>query len=161
MIADSGAALGFCPPPLADGMRQTGVRVLAEIPDTASAPAFFPPVDDDAAALILYTSGSTGRPKGAVHSQRSLLVTGELCTQDFERTFGDDLKPRGLLMTPLMHASGLYVLLGSIRLGEPCVLLPVFDPAAALDALERFRCTLTLAMPAMMQSPRGAGAATS
>jgi acyl-CoA synthetase (AMP-forming)/AMP-acid ligase II len=43
------------------------------------------------------------------------------------------------------------MLLGSMRLGEPCVLLPVFDPAAALDALEQFRCTLTLALPAMMQ----------
>ena len=54
-------------------------------------------------------------------------------------------------MTPLMHASGLYVLLGSMRLAEPCVLLPMFDPASALDAIERFRCTLTLALPAMMQ----------
>jgi long-chain acyl-CoA synthetase len=108
-------------------------------------------VPDEAPALILYTSGSTGRPKGAVHTHRSLLVTGELCTQDFEETFRDVVKPRGLVMTPLMHASGLYVLLASIRLGEPCVLLPTFDPAAILDALERYRCTITLALPAMMQ----------
>ena len=151
VVENSGASLCFCHAALADGMRQTGVRVLTELPAFAAATAALPPPDDEAPALILYTSGSTGRPKGAVHSQRSLLVTGELCTQDFEDTFRDVVKPRGLLMTPLMHASGLYVLLSSARLGEPCVLLPMFDPAAALDAIERFRCTLTLALPAMMQ----------
>ena len=151
VIENSGASLCFAPPALAGAMRQTGVRVLTELPASPGAPAPLPPVDDESPALILYTSGSTGRPKGAVHTQRSLLVTGELCTQDFEDTFGDVAKPRALLMTPLMHSSGLYVLLGSMRLGEPCVLLPVFDPAAALDTLERFRCTLTLALPAMMQ----------
>jgi long-chain acyl-CoA synthetase len=151
VVQNSGASLCFTPPALADAMRQTGVRVLTELPAGGAAPATLPPVDDESPALILYTSGSTGRPKGAVHSQRSLLVTGELCTQGFEDAFGGVTKPRALLMTPLMHASGLYVLLGSIRLGEPCVLLPTFDPAAALDTLERFRCTLTLALPAMMQ----------
>jgi long-chain acyl-CoA synthetase len=151
VMENSGASLCFAPQALADTIRQTGMRVVTELPASAAAPAALPPVDDESPALILYTSGSTGRPKGAVHTHQSLLVTGELCTQNFEETFGDVARPRGLLMTPLMHASGLYVLLGSIRLGEPCVLLPVFDPAAALDALERFRCTLTLALPAMMQ----------
>jgi long-chain acyl-CoA synthetase len=150
VVQNSEALLCFTPPALADAMRQTGVRVLTELPSNLEAPATLGRVDDEAPALILYTSGSTGRPKGAVHSQRSLLVTGELCTQAFEDAFGEATKPRPLLMTPLMHASGLYVLLASIRIGEPCVLLPTFDPAAALDTLEQFRCTLTLALPAMM-----------
>jgi long-chain acyl-CoA synthetase len=151
VIENCGASLCFAHPALAEAMRHTGVRVLTALPAVDAGPATFPPVDAEAPALILYTSGSTGRPKGAVHSQRSLLVTSELCTRDFEETFGHDSKPRFMLMTPLMHSSGLYVLLSSIRLEEPCVLLPTFDPAAALDALERFRCTLTLALPAMMQ----------
>ncbi len=151
IVENSGAALCFSHPALADAVRTTGIRVLTELPACAAAASTGPPVPDEAPALILYTSGSTGRPKGAVHTHRSLLVTGELCTQDFEETFRDVAKPRGLVMTPLMHASGLYVLLASIRLGEPCVLLPTFDPAATLDALERYRCTITLALPAMMQ----------
>jgi long-chain acyl-CoA synthetase len=41
--------------------------------------------------------------------------------------------------------------LSAIRLGQPAVLLPAFDPAAALDAIERFRCTFALGLPALLQ----------
>ena len=132
VIEHSGASLCFTPQPFAEPMRQTGVRVLTDLPVTAVAATALPPVDDEAPALILYTSGSTGRPKGAVLTQRSLVLTGELCTQAFEDTFGESVKPRLLLMTPLMHSSGVNVLLGTLRLGESCVQLPIFDPGAAL-----------------------------
>lgn len=152
VLEHSGASLCFAPPTLAGPVEAAGVPLFTELPSLDAVPGVGGPVvDPQMPALIMYTSGSTGRPKGAVLSQGALVRTGELCTQDFERTFGDLAKPRGLLMTPLMHSSGLYVLLGSVRLGEPCVLLPAFDPAAALDALERYECTLTLALPAMMQ----------
>lgn len=151
ILEHSGASLCFVFPTLADAARATGARVLTELPAAEAAVAALPPIDSVSPALLLYTSGSTGRPKGAVLSHRSLLATGEFCTQGFEETFGESAPLRPLLMTPLMHSSGLYVLLGALRLGESCVLLPMFDPAAALDALERFRCTLTLALPAMMQ----------
>lgn len=152
VLEHCGASLCFAPQALAGPVEAAGVPLFTALPALDAVPAIaLPQADVEMPALIMYTSGSTGRPKGAVLSQGALVHTGELCTQDFERTFGDLAKPRGLLMTPLMHSSGLYVLLGSVRLGEPCVLLPAFDPAAALDALERYECTLTLALPAMMQ----------
>lgn len=151
VMQNAGAALCFAHPALAGAVRQSGIRTLDAIPDS-SAPKHppVPPTDPDTPGLILYTSGSTGRPKGAVLSQRSLVATGELCAAIVEG-FGTDLKARGLLMTPLMHSSGLFVLLSSLQRGEPCVLLPAFDPAAVLDAVERYRCTTTLSLPAMMQ----------
>jgi long-chain acyl-CoA synthetase len=149
IIENSGAMLTFAPPPFAEGLKEAGAPVVSSLPD-AGADAALPDVSDDAPALILYTSGSTGRPKGAVHTHRTLDMTSVFCTRDFETVFAGE-GTRGLLMTPLMHASGLYVLLASMRMAEPCVLLPVFDPAAALDAIERFRCSLTLSLPAMMQ----------
>ena len=151
VIENSGASLAFAHPIMAEAMRATGVRVLTELPNLDAVTGMaLPDVPEDAPALILYTSGSTGRPKGAVLNQKSLLATGELCAQIVEG-FGTDLKARGLLMTPLMHSSGMFVLLSSMQRGEPCVLLPQFDPAAVLDAVAKFRCTTTLSLPAMMQ----------
>ncbi|MGE3955612.1 MAG: class I adenylate-forming enzyme family protein [Vicinamibacterales bacterium] len=147
----AGAALCFAHPALADVARQTGVRTLDALPDgPAPDQPVIPPSDPDTPGLILYTSGSTGRPKGAVLSQRSLVATAELCGAILAG-FDADLKARGLLMTPLMHSSGLFVLLSALSRGEPCVLLPAFDPATVLDTVQRDRCTNTLALPAMMQ----------
>jgi long-chain acyl-CoA synthetase len=152
ILENSAASLFFVHPALAGAGGDPGVRTLTALPDlTSVSPAALPHVADDAPALILYTSGSTGRPKGAVLDHRSLMATAELCGRIMEDGFGNEVKARGLLMTPLMHSSGLFVLLSSLQRGEPCVLLPTFDPAAALDAVERFQCTTTLALPAMMQ----------
>jgi long-chain acyl-CoA synthetase len=150
ILNDAAPSLCFAPPPLAAAMPQTTVRLLSDLPDIFSVdtPVELPEVSNDAPAIILYTSGSTGRPKGAVLTHQALIATAELCIQAFA---GDSARPRGLAMTPLMHASGLYVLLSTVRIGEPCALLPSFDPGATLDALERHRCTHTLALPAMMQ----------
>ncbi|HEX7794834.1 MAG TPA: AMP-binding protein [Vicinamibacterales bacterium] len=153
IMNDAAPSLCFAPPPLAAAMPQTTVRLLSGLPDIFSidTPVELPEVSDDAPAIILYTSGSTGRPKGATLTHQALTATAELCFQAFAEALGDSARPRGLAMTPLMHASGLYSLLSTVRIGEPCALLPIFDPAAVLDALERHRCTLTLALPAMMQ----------
>ena len=56
-----------------------------------------------------------------------------------------------LIMTSMMHAIGLSCLLSAICLGRPAVLLPAFDPAATLDAIERFGCTFTLGLAALLQ----------
>jgi long-chain acyl-CoA synthetase len=153
ILQDAGARLAFAAPPFAEALAASGVRVISALPDVGvSAEQRQPPeVDPDRAALILYTSGSTGRPKGAVHSHRTLLATADFCVQNHEAMVEHHGIPRFLLMTPLMHASGLYVLLASISAGEPCALLPMFDSGAALDVIEQHRCTLTLALPAMMQ----------
>lgn len=151
IIENSGAKICFSHPALADTMRQTGVEVLTALPDSDETTPLLPTVSQDAPAVILYTSGSTGRPKGAVVTHRNLLETARISTERFVETYGTETGFRGLIMTPMMHASGLYVLLGSMRVGQACVLLPLFDPAAALDSIEKFQCALTLALPALMQ----------
>jgi long-chain acyl-CoA synthetase len=153
IMNDAAPSLCFAPPPLAAALPQTTVRLMSGLPDISSVdtPVHLPEVRDDAPAIVLYTSGSTGRPKGAVLTQQALTATAEICIQAFVDACGDSTRLRGLAMTPLMHASGLYTLLSTVRIGEACALLPTFDPGAALDALERHRCTHTLALPAMMQ----------
>ena len=151
IVQNAGVTLGFAPPGLAEGLSLAGVRMVSDLPQIHGvAVSALPVVTEDSPSLILYTSGSTGRPKGAVHTQRSLVATGDLCTRVFAGSL-QALTARGLMVTPLMHASGLYVLLSSMRRGESCVLLRTFDPGAGLDAVERYGCTMTLVLPAMMQ----------
>lgn len=151
VIENSGSTLGFAHPMFAEAMQATHARVLTALPDlTSVAPLAQPLGSADMPGVIMYTSGSTGRPKGAVLTQKALLATGEICAQMVDN-YGSGIKARGLLMTPLMHSSGMFVLLASMQRGEPCVLLPTFDPGAVLDAVEQHRCTTTLTLPAMMQ----------
>jgi long-chain acyl-CoA synthetase len=106
-----------------------------------------PLVDPDRPAIILYTSGTTAHPKGVTHTHRSLLHTAEIMAHDVM-----DATDIVLPMTQLMHAAALNVCLTpSIYLGASVALLPGFDPAAVLDAIERFRCTALFGLPTMMQ----------
>jgi long-chain acyl-CoA synthetase len=123
-------------------------RVLTELPALAAGNAgALPEVQDHQTAAILYTSGSTARPKGVNHTHRSLMEATSLVAENLI-----DDEDTVLSMTPMMHAAGLgALLLPPIRRGIPAVLLPAFDPGAVLDAIERFRCTFTLGLPALMQ----------
>ena len=57
-----------------------------------------------------------------------------------------------LPMSQLMHAAALNVcLMPCIYLGASVALLPGFDPAAVLDAIEQFRCTAVVGLPTLMQ----------
>ena len=121
--------------------------ILTELPALAAGnEPSLAEVRDDQPAAILYTSGSTARPKGVTHTHRTL--------REAVRMIADlvDSEDIVLTMTPMMHAIGLSLaLLPSVSLGIPTVLLPAFEPGAVLDAIERFRCTFTLGLPALMQ----------
>jgi long-chain acyl-CoA synthetase len=133
--------------------------VLSELPRVSPADAgSLPAVLADQPTAIFYTSGTTARPKGAIHTHRTLIAGA--------RILGDlvlDHNDTALVLTQMMYVAGLgCVLLPAIDRGLPVVLLPAFEPGAALDAIERFRCTYTFNLPALwhmmleeqMQRPR-------
>ena len=150
ILDHSQARMCFSEPALAPLAAEAGAgNVLSELPSLEPADVALPEVDPDQPAVILYTSGTTARPKGAIHTHRTLIENSRLVVAAFHLGAGDAT----LVMTSMMHAVGLYLdLLPAILSGGSATLLPAFEPAAVLDAIERFRCTYTVALPALMHA---------
>jgi long-chain acyl-CoA synthetase len=147
VLEHSQARMCFSEPALAPLAAEAGAgSILCELPCLEPADVALPEVDPEQPAAILYTSGTTARPKGAIHTHRTVIENSKLVALNLDS--GD----RTLVMTPMMHASGLVATLAAIHSSASAVLLPAFQPAAVLDAIERFRCTYTIALPAMMHA---------
>jgi long-chain acyl-CoA synthetase len=106
-----------------------------------------PDLAPDALAAISYTGGTTGRPKGVMlthgnllaNAQHNLVATGHRAGQ------------RWLHVCPMFHVAGIANLIACTWVGAEQVLLPRFDPAAVLAAMERERITHTVLVPTMLQ----------
>ena len=99
------------------------------------------PADD---AMIIYTSGSTGNPKAPVHSQ------GALVRHTYNLTFHYGVTTDSVMFTamPFFWVGGLITgLLAVIHHGATLVTQPAFDPAEALELIEKHRATITLGWP--------------
>ncbi|MFI6977182.1 long-chain fatty acid--CoA ligase [Embleya sp. NPDC050154] len=81
-------------------------------------------------AVVFYTSGTTGTPKGAVLSHLNLVMNATVSALDANHALPDDIALGAL---PLFHAFGQTVSMNSTwRVGATLVLLPRFDPVAAI-----------------------------
>jgi long-chain acyl-CoA synthetase len=118
---------------------------LSPIDDTAVS-AGIEETEADPVAALVYTSGSTGEPKGVMLTHRNLLFMA--------RAAGSirSLKPEDRLygVLPVSHIVGLStVTLGTLMAGASLLLVPRFNPADTLKALEGDDITITLGTPAM------------
>lgn len=95
-------------------------------------------VDPDAPLIIAFTSGTTGHPKGAVHSHICLRNLTD-CASRLGITFMDAL----VNYLPLFHLfSYSHNCLLSLVTGAKQILLPSFDAATALEAIETHKGTI-------------------
>jgi long-chain acyl-CoA synthetase len=115
----------------------------------ATVPTGRPPMvqtDPGDTAVIVYTAGTTGRPKGAELTHFQLYMNADTPG----RLFGivdDDVV---LVVLPLFHVFGLSSIVNvCVRFGATMSLVPRFDPAAVLDAIERDRITVFEGVPTM------------
>jgi fatty-acyl-CoA synthase len=108
------------------------------------APAHLP-ADDDDDLLVLYTSGTTGRPKAARVTHRNCFWTN----LSLDRVAGLGEADVVLQVLPQFHVAGWNVqpLLAWWK-GATVVLESRFDPARALELIERRRITTMMGVPA-------------
>lgn len=107
-----------------------------------------PPVDTqgDGPGLMIYSSGTTGKPKGILLSQFGVVENARM-TQSIARIQMDDVN---LAMLPLFSSFGFcWDFLMPALAGATTVILPKFDPRAALEAVERHHVTVLVGVPTM------------
>ena len=102
--------------------------------------------DEDDPVVLMYTGGTTGLPKGALVDQRAEalnLYHAAMCV---------DLTPDRVYLhqTPMFHAASMAGVLGIPAIGGESAFVPLFEPGAVLDAIERHHVDWTLMVPTML-----------
>jgi len=102
---------------------------------------------DDDTAVILYTSGTTGKPKGAELTHANLARNAAVSATTLFHLEPDDVV-MGCL--PLFHSFGQTCgLNAAVSSGACLTLLPRFDPARALEVVQRDKVTVFEGVPTM------------
>ncbi|HEX5927830.1 MAG TPA: long-chain fatty acid--CoA ligase [Solirubrobacterales bacterium] len=102
---------------------------------------------EDDTAVILYTSGTTGKPKGAELTHHNLHRNADVSSRTTCEIEAGDVVFGGL---PLFHSFGQTVSMNaSLMVGATLTLVPKFDPAEALETIQRDRVTHFYGVPTM------------
>ena len=97
---------------------------------------------------IIYTSGTTGKPKGVKRNPMT-PQEAERNAATFRATYGIAPDMRGLLVTPLYHASPNGFARYAATRGRLLVITPRFDPEEFLALIEKHRINVVTAVPTM------------
>ncbi|WP_324750769.1 long-chain fatty acid--CoA ligase [Sphingomonas sp. LY54] len=157
-----GSVAGALPPAKSLLYRLFKSREIAHRPHDERVTAFsglianngdFPAVDIDPAsdlALIQYTGGTTGTPKGAMLTHQNMSANArQVDALDPE----PEAEDRIMGVLPMFHVfANTCVLNRTVMRGGEIVMLPRFDAAQTLAAIERARPTSFPGVPTMYQA---------
>src|SRR4051812_22043537 len=103
----------------------------------------------DDLAVLMFTSGTAGTPKAAMLSHGNLLSN----LAQAGGASGSRSEDVVLGVLPLFHIFGLNVALGAaLYAGARIVLIERFDPASAVDSIERWKVSVVAGPPNMWAS---------
>lgn len=127
--------------------RAPGAASLAELssaaPDAEELSAAEVATRPDDPVIIIYTSGTTGTPKGAMHCHR-VLIEGQNIGRCMRMEPGDHV----LGHMPLYHVAGsVATTMPAMQHGCTIFTMDQWEPAAALDLIERERITIMGGIP--------------
>jgi long-chain acyl-CoA synthetase len=107
----------------------------------------FAPTMPDDPAVILYTSGTTGYPKGAELTHFNMFFNARYCGTSLLPV---DEETVSLATLPLFHSFGQTVMHNAvIGRGGTVVMLPRFEPVAALELMQKYQVNLFAGVPTM------------
>lgn len=118
-------------------------RLLARGDDRPPARA----IDPEDLYCLFYTSGTTGRPKGVMLSHRAIL---HVCWNMLMELGPIDIGEKVLLMQPLSHGAGFFVLPQFMK-GGCSVIMRSFDPEEVLRLASVHEIEVVKLIPTMLQ----------
>jgi long-chain acyl-CoA synthetase len=96
---------------------------------------------------LQYTGGTTGTSKGAMLTHMNLVANAVMCFEWLRGTEGDETF---LAVLPLFHIYGMTTGMNApIYAAGKIVMLPRFDPAATLNAIQKHKVTVFCGAPTM------------
>jgi acyl-CoA synthetase (AMP-forming)/AMP-acid ligase II len=162
LVAETSAQTGVTPlNVVCDPNPTRGVSLDDVLAGSDACRATLPDRDAAAVSELIFTSGTEATPKAIMHTEQTTNFSARVAAADMHVGASDVV----WMPSPLGHSTGFnYGLRFALYHGLPLVLQDRWDPAVAVELVEREHCTYTLAATTFLRelvaevARRGGGA---